>query len=267
MPVDAVVLESADAARLRGSRFAEVLQLARTTSTNLVAAERARAGSREGLVVVADHQNAGRGRLDRTWEAPPGSSLLLSVLFRPRPADLAPVQRHMAVWAVSLAAVEAARVVAGLELWLKWPNDVVAMDAGAVAKVAGVLAEAGTGWMVVGVGLNVSWSPPALPATSLEALAGRRVPRSQLLVELLLALDRLYGQWPEVSRLYRARCATLGRVVNVQRPGRELLVGTAVDLGEHGELVVDPGQGGREEVVYGDVTHATLGPPGSLPTR
>jgi BirA family biotin operon repressor/biotin-[acetyl-CoA-carboxylase] ligase len=228
---------------------------------------------------VADFQTAGRGRFDRRWEAPPGTSLLFSVLLRPPAGELPPGRRHLAVAAVSLAVAEAARAVAGAELALKWPNDLVVV-AGPLAdrKVAGVLAEtvaartpgpdpAPTPAIVIGVGVNVRWAPPQATATSLDALAAGPVDRDELLVESLLALDRLYGHWDLVSRRYREASATVGREVTVSfavgPPGAvgppaapPDLHGTAVDVDDDGRLVVRARSGDVIKVAAGDVTHA-----------
>ena len=140
-------------------RFAEI------GSTNTWLLERAREGAPEGLVAVAEHQTAGRGRRGRTWEAPPGANLLVSFLLRPR---LPLERRHLVVAAVALAAREACIATGGEALaavvGLKWPNDLLAGG----QKLAGVLAEADGDAVVVGMGLNVGWAPPG--ATCLSAL-------------------------------------------------------------------------------------------------
>jgi BirA family biotin operon repressor/biotin-[acetyl-CoA-carboxylase] ligase len=277
--VDAVTAGEGVLARLLGTRWGPVVQLAETTSTNSVLLSRARDGAPEGLVAVADYQTAGRGRFDRKWEAPPGTSLLFSVLLRPSAADLPPGRRHLAVGAVSLAVAEAARVVAGAELALKWPNDLV-VAAGPLMdrKVAGVLAETGATTtpgpgpvpapaIVIGVGVNVRWAPPQATAASLDAVAARPVDRDELLVESLLALDRLYGHWDMVSRRYREASATVGREVTVSfavgSPGAGApgvapdLEGMAVDVDDDGRLVVRARSGDLVKVAAGDVTHAT----------
>jgi BirA family biotin operon repressor/biotin-[acetyl-CoA-carboxylase] ligase len=259
------VLSDAQLARLAGSRFAQVAQLAETTSTNSVLAGNAEAGAPEGMVLVADYQSAGRGRFDRRWESPQGKSLLFSVLMRPSPEELPLSRRHLAVAAVSLALVEAARQVANVEVQLKWPNDlVVAGGAAGDEKVAGLLAEATSdGAIIVGAGVNVAWAPersevaPAPPATSLEAVAGRPVPRDEVLVGALLALGRLYGEWDLISRLYRQACSTVGRRVTVSFAGHQPdLVGTALAVDEDGRLVVRDLAGATVSVAAGDVTHA-----------
>ena len=153
------VLDNAQLARLRPTLFGEVVQFAETTSTNSELIERAAGGARAGLVVVADYQTAGRGRFDRRWESPPGKSLLFSVLLRPGEEELPAPRRHLAVAAVSLALVDGAKAVAGAEVQLKWPNDLVVGD----LKLAGVLAEsASDGSLVVGAGVNVGWAPDGL---------------------------------------------------------------------------------------------------------
>jgi len=241
---------------LAGTRFADIRQLADTTSTNSVLLEKALEGAPEGLVVVADHQSAGRGRFDRRWEAPTGKSLLFSVLLRPAYAALPANRRHLVVAAVSLAVVDAARAVAGAELQLKWPNDIVAAD----RKLAGVLAEATSdGAIVVGAGVNVAWAPEDEASTCLDVVAHRPVDRAELLVRSLLALDRLYGLWDLVSRRYRELNATVGRDVTVVL-GDDVpaLSGRAVAIDEDGRLVVRDASGGLVEVAAGDVAHASV---------
>ena len=223
-------------------RFTEV------DSTNRWLADQARAGAPAGLVAVADHQTAGRGRLGRAWVAPPGTSLLLSVLFRPD--DLERGERHLLTAVVGLAAADACAEVAGVEAGLKWPNDLVVDD----RKLGGLLAEAGDDWVVVGLGLNVAWPPGQLVdgATALN-LVGAGVDREALLAAFLGRLDHWYGRWAEVPSAYRARCATLGRLVRVVLAGDEF-TGTAADVSDEGHLLVDVGMCLRT-VVAGDVLH------------
>jgi len=251
-------------------------------STNSLAADMAREGAPEGLVVVADHQTAGRGRLGRTWQAPPGSSLLVSILLRPG-ARVAPARAHLLTAAVGLAAVDACREVAGVATGLKWPNDVIGWrgpkpasgsagsgsakvgSAGSgSAKVGGILAESTLGGealnaVVVGLGLNVNW-PDQLPAdlqgqaTALNHLAGVAVDREALLVALLASLDAWYARLPEIVAAYRQRCVTLGQTVSVDL-GDEVLTGRAEDLSDEGFLGVRASDGDLRWIAVGDVTH------------
>lgn len=269
---------------LAGSRFADVRWAASTGSTNSDALGLARDGEPEGIVLVADHQTAGRGRLGRTWEAPPGASLLVSVLLRP-PAAVA----DAVTMATGLAMVDAVASVAGVAAGLKWPNDLVVELDGGTRKLAGILAEAdwparanvSSGWtpppatervvVVVGVGVNVNW-PTEVPEelTGLLAacnhLAGRDVDREDLLVAFLGGLERRYDRLradPTADRSWlrdewRAASATLGRRVRVDlgTSGRRVdLEGTAVDIDDAGRLVVETLEGERRTLAVGDVVH------------
>lgn len=247
---------------LAATRFGDVRWFPEIDSTNRWVLEQARAGAPEGLVAVADHQTAGRGRLGRSWTAPPGASLLVSVLLRP---DLPPESLHLVTAAVALAASDGGRKVAGVESSLKWPNDLLVGD----RKLAGVLAEAdlgarGGGAVVVGIGINVNWPgelPPdlAATATSLDRVAGHEVDREALLVELLVGLEGRYaGLGGESGRAalaseYRTRCSTIGREVRVELAD-ESFTGTAADVNDAGQLLVTTDVCLRT-VSAGDVVH------------
>lgn len=239
------MLDPGARARLAGTRFADVSWLAEAVSTNDEVASRVRAGATDGVVVVAEHQTAGRGRRGRRWKAPPGTSLLVSVLLRPH-------RPHLAAIAVGLSAVDACREVAGLEAGLKWPNDLVVEGRG---KLAGILAdELGPDGVIVGLGLNVDWGDRPLPpgATSLADLGmPPGADRSHLLVELLVALESRCRQDPlALLDDYRLACSTIGRSVVVNLPGGETVEGTATGVDDDGRLLV----GGRA-VAAGDVVN------------
>jgi BirA family biotin operon repressor/biotin-[acetyl-CoA-carboxylase] ligase len=233
-----------------------VIRLDETTSTNTVALEAAADGEPEGLVVVADHQTAGRGRLQRTWVAPPGSALLVSILLRPPPDAL-----HLAPTAVGCAAAAACGVVAGFEPGLKWPNDLVAGG----RKLGGILAEAAASSgnvtaVVVGLGLNVhrpADRPPDVEriATDLDRWATTPIGRAALLDCLLDELATRYPlQREQLAAEHRRRCVTLGRRVAVQQP-TGTVVGTAVDVDADGRLWVETGSGSTVRIEVGDVVH------------
>ena len=251
------------------ARFADVRRRQRTDSTNREVLDLARAGVPEGVVVVADHQTAGRGRRGRAWVAPPGTALMASVLLRP---VMEPGSAHLAVVCVALAAAEACEEVAGVRPALKWPNDlVVDDDAGGTGKLAGILADTLVGGsrldaVVVGMGLNLVRPPePPAGAVFLEDLAGGAVDRDQLLWAWLDRLDRRYpslagpaGRQALVDD-YRRSCATLDRRVRVALDDGTL-EGRAVGLTGAGHLVIET-VGGRHEVGAGDVVHLrTVGP-------
>jgi BirA family biotin operon repressor/biotin-[acetyl-CoA-carboxylase] ligase len=226
-------------------------------STNTYLRAQARLGAPEGLVAVADHQSAGRGRLDRRWEAPAGASLLTSVLFRP---DLDPTELHLCTAAVALAAAEACREVAGVGPVVKWPNDLLVGG----AKLAGVLAETefegSSCAVVVGIGLNVGWpGPEGVGGTCLDDLAAEAVDRKVLLDALLEALgprrallDEAPGRRALAAEL-RERCATLGQRVRVELAA-EAVVGVATEIDDAGHLVVQT-EAGPRTVAAGDVVH------------
>ena len=190
---------------------------------------------------MAAHQTAGRGRLGRNWEAPPGANLLCSVLLRP---DL-PVDRlHLAVGAVALAGRAAALEVGGVHAGLKWPNDLLVEDG---RKLAGVLAESALPAVVVGIGLNVGWAPPG------AACLGPGVLVEGVLDCLLVHLDRLVRDWDAVVAEYRRACVTVGQAVRVELAD-ETFTGTAADVTDEGHLLVDVGMCLRT-VAAGDVVH------------
>ena len=212
-------------------------------STNTWVMGEARSGAPEGLVAVADHQTAGRGRLGRVWEAPAGANLLMTVLLRPA-ADVPP---HLAVAAVALAGRDAASSVGGVSCGLKWPNDLVVDDG---RKLAGVLAETdGAGAVAVGIGLNVAWAPEG------AACLGAGVSRDDVLDALLASLGGwLDDGWAAVARAYREACVTIGRRVRVELVDGEVFEGAAADVDDAGRLLVETSVCLRT-VDVGDVTH------------
>ena len=143
----------------------------------------------EGALVVANHQTAGRGRLGRTWEAPPGTALLCSLLLKP-PAERNPPELSLVA---GVAVADAVERTVGLAVQLKWPNDVMLRR----QKVAGCLAEARNGAIVLGIGVNVNQTREQLPegAGSLRTLTGREWDREALLAALLEDLERRYSDW------------------------------------------------------------------------
>jgi BirA family biotin operon repressor/biotin-[acetyl-CoA-carboxylase] ligase len=214
-------------------------------STNDVAASLAERGVCEGCVVVANAQSAGRGRQGRSWASPAGAGLYLSTVLRPMRHAVPPL-----TIAAGVAVVEGIQAATGLDLTLKWPNDVYAGD----RKVAGVLAEASVGldvrgceYVILGLGINVMLAayPPdvAVRATSLEEELGRAVDRGLLLAECLSALACRYedlqaGRTRVVLDAWRARAArTLGRRLRWEIAG-SIVEGVAENVDETGALVV-----------------------------
>jgi len=213
-------------------------------------------------VAVAERQTAGRGRLGRTWEAPPGSSLLVSVLLRP---SMSPAHVHTTTMVAGIAASDACEEIAGFRPLLKWPNDIVVGD----RKLGGILAEAEiehdvVDAVIVGMGLNVNWDrpPPALSEVAVSAgeAAGRPVDGDALLTRFLARLGEHYGAlvepggWRGALDNYRRLCSTLGRQVRVEL-AHETLTGRAVEISPEGHLQVQVPGRGVQRVVAGDVVH------------
>ena len=227
-------------------------------STNALVAGRARVGAPHGLVVVAEHQTAGRGRLDRSWETPARAALTFSVLLRPRvPAAEWPWLPLLAGHALATALREV-EVPAGL----KWPNDVLVGE----RKVAGILLERVDSRdgpaAVLGIGLNVSTTEAELPvdtATSVLLATGSTPGRTELLTRVLGRLVDEYDAWqaaesPErtaaLREAYTQACVTIGREVRVELPGGEVRTGTARGIDSGGRLVVDGFVVGAGDVVH-----------------
>jgi BirA family transcriptional regulator, biotin operon repressor / biotin---[acetyl-CoA-carboxylase] ligase len=250
-----------------------------TGSTNADLLARARDGAPEGVVLAAEEQSAGRGRMGRSWQSPPRAALTFSLLLRPAPVP--PARRGWLPLLAGTAVAGAVRTVAAVDARLKWPNDVLVGE----AKLGGILAEAVGDAVIVGVGLNVSAAPSelpetALPATSLRALGAASLAREPLLAGILAEFERWYLAWREAGgdpdhcglrAGYTKLSATIGRRVRVEMPGGQLLSGLAAGVDEDGRLLVrsepgegpgegpggGPGEGPGEElaVVAGDVVH------------
>lgn len=251
------------AALLRdGSLVTEVRVVASTGSTNDDVAALAAAGAPQGLVLVAEEQTGGRGRLGRGWQSPPRAGLTFSVLLRP-PAAV-PARRW--TWLpllAGLAVQQAVDRIGGVPARLKWPNDVLLGPDR--AKVAGILVHSDGAAVVVGIGLNVSTRRAELPpgATSLAVEAALCTDRDPVLRAVLRRLDALYAAWcaaagdPGAAGLHaacEAACDTLGRTVRVQLPDSAELVGEAIGLDGDGRLRLRTA-GGDRAVSAGDVTH------------
>ncbi len=234
-------------------------------STNEVAKQMARDGAPEGLLVIAEEQTGGKGRLGRTWASPPGVGIWMSVVLRP---PLPPYEAARLTLCAAVAVAAAVQVSTGVPAGIKWPNDIVVQD----RKVCGILTELEADWdrvnfAVVGVGINVNTPaadfPPELQATatSLLAEAGRPVARAPLVRAILVGLEEAYlqtldGHFDRVLERWRLFSATLGREVHILpvNPGQPGYVGLAEDLDPDGALVVRLPDGERRRVLAGEVS-------------
>ncbi|MGP4052005.1 biotin--[acetyl-CoA-carboxylase] ligase [Streptomyces sp. 2A115] len=250
-----------------GRLWSDVQLVSRTGSTNTdLVAFAANGKAEEGAVLVAEEQDAGRGRLDRRWTAPARSGLFFSVLLKPAGV---PVERWG--WLPLLAGVATAAGLsraAGVDMALKWPNDLLVTVGGEERKVGGILAErAGPDAVVVGIGINVSLREDELPvpgAGSLALAGAISTDRDPLLRAVLRSLEDWYRKWrdaggdPAASGLqetYAAGCATLGRVVRAELPGDTSIIGEAVAVDGDGRLVLATAEGVQQPVGAGDIVH------------
>lgn len=242
-----------------GGLWTDITVVAETGSTNADVARRA--AEPEGLVLVAERQTSGRGRLTRQWESPARAGIAVSVLLDPA------VPPHRLGWLPLLAGValaETVRQVSQVDAYLKWPNDLLLPGD---RKCAGILAEGVQAKIVLGIGLNTTLRQDELPrpdATSLRLAGARVVDRDPLLRHLLRALAEHYRSWvgahgdPEASGLresYLFHCGTIGRRVRVEMPGDEVLEGVATGIDGDGRLLVTPSDGEPRAVAAGDVVH------------
>jgi BirA family transcriptional regulator, biotin operon repressor / biotin---[acetyl-CoA-carboxylase] ligase len=211
-------------------------------------------GLPEGATAATNHQTAGRGRMGRRWETPPGTALLASVVLHP------PAERHLPELSLvaALAAAEAVEGATGLTAQVKWPNDVMLNR----RKVAGILSELSDGVVVVGIGINVNQTREELPSDvptepgSLLTLTGRTHDRAALLGSLLFRLERIYDGWRHggLSDLYAeigARDFLRGRRITVD--GAEAV---ALQILRDGRLEIETEAGEIRALESGEVRYA-----------
>lgn len=266
-------------------------RLAVATSTNDVVRDWLADGTREVCLAVADEQSAGRGRDGRSWTAPPGTALLLSLGFRPTWLD--PDRAWRLAATVSLAMADAAEEVAGLPdqaIRLKWPNDLVVETDGPaipvaprrpteVRKLAGTLGETiGLGSpdprVVVGMGINADWAAADFPAELAASMTSLREASSGRPIDLVALLDAFLGRLEvRVAALrggrfdvgdWTARQLTTGRDVRLIAPDgtAETVRAIGVDVGSGALVVEDPdGPAGERSVLVGEIRHVRLPAP------
>lgn len=233
-----------------------------TNSTNDQLDRWARDGAAEGLVVFAESQTAGRGRLGRKWSSPSGLGLWFSVLLRPK---LHPQSITCLTLATAAACARAIQQETQVPIRIKWPNDLLIEG----RKVAGILTELsaemdGVKHVIIGIGVDVNQSPDDFPpdvrrlATSLRIATGQVVDRPRLAAALLRELDFDYrrvldGKFNEIAEEWERQCSTIGCQVSIEVGGRRLL-GVAEAIDSEGALLLRTEHGRLERVIGGDVT-------------
>ena len=259
----AITPDGSGAVAVPGTRF-RLLEMPEVDSTNRLLIDAMSAGEASGLVARTDHQTAGRGRRDRTWEAPPGSGLMMSLLLEP----VSGVEGlHLLATVVGLAAVEQCRA-RGADVGLKWPNDVVVAADGPPAKLAGVLAESviaggDVRGVVVGIGLNLRPVPGRDEALGrrvavLDRLVGAPVDAAQLCRDVLGGVERRLalldaGDAAAVRDEVSATSVLIGRPVEIDLDDAETVRGTVTGFDLAGNLVMDDDGGEQRVLSVGDV--------------
>ena len=228
-----------------------------TDTTNDRIRELALEGAPEGTLAVAELQTAARGRRGRAWQAPAESGIWMSLLLRPH---IPPTQASVLTLLAGIALTEAIEDVTGLEVGIKWPNDILLNG----KKLVGILTEMDCDMehihsVTVGMGINVNTKafPEDLQeiATSLYLETGRESDRAELLAQSMLRFEELYkeflaegGTFAPFKERYRRKCLNIGKEVKVI--GRETYLATALDITPDGELIVKRRDDGTEEVVF-----------------
>ncbi len=227
-------------------------------STNAVAKEMAFSAS-NGTVILAEVQTSGRGRMNRFWHSPPGG-VWMSIILKP---NIMPSEAFKINLAVSVALARALFCLYGLDVGIKWPNDLIVGE----KKICGVLTEIGAemdglSYAVVGIGINANMDPDSFlgewKATSLSCELDRNVSRAELVQKILLEVERAYEEMLEsfelISKEWSTRSVTLKRRVKIITKTSEF-EGVAVGLEEDGALKVRRDDGTETKVMAGDCVH------------
>ncbi|UCB50922.1 MAG: biotin--[acetyl-CoA-carboxylase] ligase [Deltaproteobacteria bacterium] len=248
--------------KLGTSLFAQNIIFQRSLdSTNTIAKELAAQGAPEGTLVLAEEQRAGKGRMGRRWVSPGYVNLLFSLLMRPK---IHKDQVFVTTMILALATIEAIRSRTGLTPTIKWPNDLFV----AGKKLGGILTEFSMShddidYVVLGLGLNVNWSPDqreevSHPATSILAETGSKISRNELLVSILMTFEMYYrqvlsGHIDDFYRTWNEASMIIGRNVEIVSP-KEKTHGKALRIDRNGALVIQDNAGKERKIISGDVS-------------
>ena len=227
-----------------------MVEVTGSTQDDLLASV-ARNDARSGDVIVTEYQSAGRGRLDRKFDAPASSALMFSLYLQPT--------RDKSDWSflpllsgliVSLALAD---IDPRVEVSMKWPNDLL-IDG---EKLGGIISHATDKGIVIGIGINVAMNHSELPvahATSLALKNYRELDRNEILGRVLTEFEEIFSRWQsgeDLRHLYRDRSATIGRDIRIETPQGGHINGQAIDIAPNGELILKDGM----RVTVGDIVH------------
>jgi BirA family biotin operon repressor/biotin-[acetyl-CoA-carboxylase] ligase len=228
-------------------------------STNDIAYDLATHGAREGTVVIANEQTKGKGRLGRKWVSPSEGGIYISCILRP---DILPSGIPEITLVAAVGTVRALREVTGLDVLIKWPNDMLISG----KKAGGILTELKAemdkiDFVILGIGINVNTPVKALPqgGTSLKEECKKDISRIDVVKALLQALEGEYARFKKdgfssVRREFKEYSCTLGKYVSITTSGKRKFHGQALDIDDHGALVIRLDNGLQETFVSGDVT-------------
>lgn len=258
---DDVITEAELMSSMEGSFIKKIVYYDVTDSTNIRAKRLAEEGAPHGTLVVADCQDAGRGRRGRMWVSPTGTGIFMSLILRP---DILPSSASMLTLVAALAVSDGIREAAGVETSIKWPNDIVADG----KKLCGILTEMsaeleGIHYVVTGIGINTNTKefPEEVSgvATSLRMITGSDIRRSSVIAAVMKAYEQYYekfkaqGSLAGLMDVYNEHMVNLGREVNVLDPAGSYM-GRALGINEKGELLVEREDGKVNRVVSGEVS-------------
>jgi BirA family biotin operon repressor/biotin-[acetyl-CoA-carboxylase] ligase len=231
-------------------------------STNAAAAAFAREAEEEGVVVIADSQSKGRGRLGRSWLSPPSVNIYMSILLKP---EMTAKDATLITIMAAVGCTIALRKVTGLDITIKWPNDLMSSE----KKLGGILTETRVvrkriEYAITGIGVNVNMDADALPdimkgvATSIKMETGKFFSRTDIIREVVNEMDDWYNilrekRYSELLSQWKHLTSTLGRNVQVVL-GKETLQGQAESINDEGMLVLRLPSGASRVVQYGDLT-------------
>ncbi|MFC1884616.1 biotin--[acetyl-CoA-carboxylase] ligase [Thermodesulfobacteriota bacterium] len=244
------------------SMFSQKIKIFGTIeSTNTYANEIARMGAPEGTVVIAENQNAGRGRMGRKWVSPKYANVLMSVIIKP---DIKIREIFAINMITTLAVTDAIEEIFGLNSKIKWPNDIYLN----MKKVGGILTEISAKghdieYVVVGLGLNINWKPENLTEMRYDAISvseevGYPLSREEIISSILIKIDLYYKMYSQgmslkLLELWRERSIILGKLVEIDT-GEETISGRVLRVDHRGTLIIENEDGDKNEVIFGDVS-------------